>query len=64
MEFGGSFGMLTANTLNNEVLPAFWSPIIVISISVALSIEDPWSVSFLHFLDVKSKVNVFFCPAK
>jgi hypothetical protein len=28
---------LTANTLSSEVLPAFWSPIMVISISVALS---------------------------
>jgi hypothetical protein len=27
----------TANTLSSEVLPAFWSPIMVISISVALS---------------------------
>ena len=35
---GGIVAMLTANTLNNEVLPAFWRPIIVISISVALSI--------------------------
>ena len=36
----GSDGTLTANTLNNEVLPAFCKPIIVISISVALSIKD------------------------
>lgn len=27
---------LTARTRNNEVLPAFWRPIMVISISVAL----------------------------
>ena len=30
---------LTARTLNSDVLPAFWSPIIVISISVALLSE-------------------------
>lgn len=32
-------GELTANTLSSEVLPAFCNPIIVISISVALSIK-------------------------
>jgi hypothetical protein len=34
-------GFLTANTLNSEVLPAFWRPIIVISISVALASRAP-----------------------
>lgn len=28
---------LTANTLSSDVLPAFWRPIMVMSISVALS---------------------------
>ena len=32
-------GALTANTLNNEVLPAFCSPTIVTSISVALPLQ-------------------------
>ena len=35
-----SGGCLTARTLNNEVLPAFCRPIIVISISVALPSGD------------------------
>lgn len=30
-------GALTASTLNSDVLPAFWSPIMVMSISVALA---------------------------
>lgn len=32
-------GILTDNTLSKDVLPAFWSPIMVTSISVALSIS-------------------------
>lgn len=31
---------LTARTLNNDVLPAFCNPIMVMSISVALDEED------------------------
>ena len=50
--------MLTASTLNNEVLPAFWSPIIVISISVALFIERSLSVTFFHGKPTKSAAGV------
>lgn len=34
----GTGGFLTDNTLSREVFPAFWRPIMVTSISVALSI--------------------------
>ena len=44
-------GCLTARTLNNEVLPAFWRPIIVISISVALSSDG----SCQHYSSVTSR---------
>lgn len=35
----GFAGILTDNTLSREVLPAFWSPIMVTSISVALLVS-------------------------
>lgn len=36
----GQDGLLTARTLKRDVLPAFWRPIIVTSISVALIAKD------------------------
>jgi hypothetical protein len=36
----GQDGLLTARTLKRDVLPAFWRPIIVTSISVALKTRD------------------------
>jgi hypothetical protein len=48
---GVKCGSLTARTLNNEVLPAFWRPIIVISISVALSSDG----SCQHYSSVTAR---------
>lgn len=49
----GEWGSLTARTRNSDVLPAFWSPIIVISISVALSSEgDQYDMRIVSLLEV------------
>lgn len=39
-QFLGDVDILTDNTLSREVFPAFWSPIMVTSISVALSSQS------------------------
>jgi hypothetical protein len=47
----GIFGLLTAKTLNNDVFPAFCKPIIVISISVALSDESYPSAQYFSKIE-------------
>jgi hypothetical protein len=41
--------LLTARTLNSDVLPAFCRPIMVMSISVALQFDDSEHASWVMF---------------